>query len=443
MLKAAERDTVKRTALLTLLSRSYLIVNHRPNSTAITTSDLERRLAAVWPQFIQCTFSQSRGDAAAGHDQYPSKSPSKVTGRLIHIQGNRQIQCTAFHGAQQTHTNQTFAAALRSCVEMLQRQFQRLHLFTAGADIVVKRTRDGEFTWNEMPPTKTAVEETHNRRKHYLIPEDQPCPFLIEIGVMNREGRVLAPKYHKFRQINRFLEIVDDVLPHLPTDRELQVVDFGSGKSYLTFALHHLLTQIRGRAARIVGVDRKADVIRDCSRIATELGCAGLSFQHGDIAQFGSVGHVDLMVSLHACDTATDAALAQAVRWRTPVILAVPCCQHELAASFQPDLALESLAVHGILKDRFAALATDAVRANLLELCGYQTHVMEFIDLEHTPKNLLIRAIRREIPASRLAESWQRYQNFVRLLGARTPYLADALRDLLPPDVGSAEASSP
>lgn len=296
---------------------------------------------------------------------------------------------------------------------------------------MVKRGASGEFTWRSSPPTKVLADETHNRRKQYLIPEDVPCPFLIEIGVMNREGRVLAAKYHKFRQINRFLELVDDVLPHLPADRELQIVDFGSGKSYLTFALHHLLTAIRSRQVQVIGVDRKADVIRDCARIADQLNCQGLSFKHGDIAQFGSIGQVDLMVSLHACDTATDAAIAQAVHWQTPVILAVPCCQHELAASLQVAPALAAIETHGILKERLAALATDALRANLLDLCGYQTQVVEFIDLEHTPKNLLIRAIRRNPAVARTAASLESYRQLVNLLGIEKPYLQRALSDLL------------
>ncbi len=398
---------------------------------ALNSSEIEARLAGVWPQFIQCVWSQPRTKS--------DETPLKITARVIQIKHGQQLQFTHFHGTRQTHSNLTFAAARTACGDLLISQFRRLHLFTTAADIVVKRNANGSFSWIESPPTKIPDDGSHNRRKQYLIPEDEPCPFLMEIGVMNRAGRVLAAKYHKFRQINRFLELVDDVLPHLPVDREIQVVDFGSGKSYLTFALHHLLTQIRGRAARIVGVDRKADVIRDCSRIATELGCDGLSFQQGDIEEFGSVGQVDLMVSLHACDTATDAALAQAVRWQTPVILAVPCCQHELAQTFHPAPALGTLVTHGILKERLAALATDALRANLLEMCGYQTQIVEFIDLEHTPKNLLIRAVRRGQPELRIAEHADRYQQFVRLLGINPPYLERALRDLLPATIGHTE----
>lgn len=401
----------------------------------LTWPELEVRLAVSWPDLIQFALSQPCCGSEATAD--------KVSARVVQLKVGERVQLTRSQGTQQSHSNLTFDAALQTCAELLQSQFKRLHLFTTAADIEVKSDAKGEFSWRETVPTKVAGSKPHDRRKQYLIPEDEPCQFLIEIGVMNREGKVLAAKYHKFRQINRFLELVDDVLPNLPTNREIQVVDFGSGKSYLTFALHHLLTRIRGRTARIVGVDRKADVIRTCSRIASELGCQGLSFEHGDIAEFGSVGHVDLMVSLHACDTATDAALAQAVRWRTPVILAVPCCQHELATRLQPVSALEAISTHGILKDRFAALATDALRANLLELCGYQTQIVEFIDLEHTPKNLLIRAIRRDQPASRITENLERYRQFTQLLGIEPPYLARALRELLPAACGGPQDSPP
>lgn len=402
-------------------------MNSKLTAATLTSPELEARLAVSWPDLIQFALSQPRGSSEGKAD--------KISARIVQLKGGERVQLTHFQGSQQSHTNLTFDAALQTCAEFLQSQFKRLHLFTTSADIEVRRGTNGEFSWREAPPTKVAEQKSHNRRKQYLIPEDEPCQFLIEIGVMNSDGRVLAAKYHKFRQINRFLELVDDILPNLPAEREIRVVDFGSGKSYLTFALHHLLTKIRGRTARIVGVDRKADVIRSCSRIARDLGCDGLSFEHGDIADFGSEGHVDLMVSLHACDTATDAALAQAVRWRTPVILAVPCCQHELATRFEPIPALEAISTHGILKDRFAALATDALRANLLELCGYQTQVVEFIDLEHTPKNLLIRAVRRDQPAARIAQTLDQYRQFTQLLGLETPYLANAVRDLLPAEL--------
>jgi len=216
----------------------------------------------------------------------------------------------------------------------------------------------------------------------------------MEIGVMLPDGQIRSAMYHKFRQINRYLEFVNDILPNLPAEGALNVVDFGCGKSYLTFALHHLLTRIHHREVSIVGLDIKDEVIADCNRIAQVLGCAGLRFEVGRIESFCPSGHVHLAVSLHACDTATDEALAGAIRWNCEVILAVPCCQHELNDTLDKNI-LSGLTEYGILRERFASMATDALRAKFLEWKGYRTQILEFIDLEHTPKNLLLRAIRR------------------------------------------------
>ncbi len=229
-------------------------------------------------------------------------------------------------------------------------------------------------------------------------------PFLVELGVMTPEGKVRKSRYDKFRQVNRFLELVDDVVPSLPADGTLRIVDFGCGKSYLTFALHHLLTVLRGREVELVGLDLKEDVIATCSALADRLGSRGLSFRRGEISGFEAGGQIDLVVSLHACDTATDDALAQAVRWESSVILAVPCCQREAYRQIESDL-LQPLLRHGLAKERFAALVTDTLRAQLLELAGYRTQLVEFVDLEHTPKNVLIRAVRGKpaAPESRRA----------------------------------------
>jgi hypothetical protein len=410
---------------------------------SLVAAELVSRLQAIWPQFIELTFGQPRRNRSRSAGDLPGK----VTARPLVLKDGPRIQFTLQFDKLQTHENVPVSDAAECCLKLLQGQFEHLHIFAQECDIAIRVQRDGDFLWREARPTKATasagLQVTHNRSKNYLIPENEPCPFLFEIGVMNREGKVLAAKQNKFRQINRFLELVNDVLPHLPADREIQVVDFGSGKSYLTFALHHLLTAIHERPARIRGVDLKADVIQNCSRIANELQCEGLTFHHGDIATFSETGsahsgpataqQVDLMVSLHACDTATDAALAQAVRWEAPVILAVPCCQHEVAANLKPEAALASLSEHGILKERFAALATDAMRANILEICGYQTQIIEFIDLEHTPKNLLIRAVRRTTPAGTMQqqELRTRYTEFKKLLGIGAPALERSLHDLI------------
>jgi SAM-dependent methyltransferase len=244
---------------------------------------------------------------------------------------------------------------------------------------------------------------------------------------MTPEGQVKSSMTHKFRQINRFLELVDDIVPALETGRTLRVVDFGCGKSYLTFALHYLLTEIHERAVRIVGLDRKPDVVRHCADLARRLDCAGLEFREGDIAGHHEAESVDLAVSLHACDTATDDALAQAIRWKSQVILAVPCCQHEFARLIE-GRELAPLIGHGILRERFAAIATDALRSLVLEIEGYATQVVEFIDLEHTAKNILIRAVRRDHPDARQrAVRLEEYQALKRLLGIEAPALEQAL----------------
>lgn len=245
--------------------------------------------------------------------------------------------------------------------------------------------------------TTSGTVSPHNQAKSYLIPDGTPCPFLIRTGVMTSTGRVRASQYHKFRQINRFLEFIRDIVSSLPSEGELRVVDFGCGKSYLTFAVHHLLTTLCGRACRITGLDRRDDVVRTCRQIAQDLQLTGLTFERGEIAGFEPQGEVHLAISLHACDTATDDAICQAVRWNSNVVLAVPCCQKELAGKLTVS-AQPALLSHGVVKDRFAALATDSMRAAALNAAGYDARIIEFIDMEHTAKNLLIRAIRRKAP---------------------------------------------
>ena len=265
---------------------------------------------------------------------------------------------------------------------------------------------------------------THNKSRQYLIPDGVPCPFLIQTDIMTVDGKVRARHYNKFRQINRYLEFIHDAIKrsdaadgsaddesHDDTNvaesktRSLRIVDFGCGKSYLTFATHYLLTAILKRPCHITGLDRRQDVVATCRRIASELRLEGIDFQHGEIADYQADTAVDLAISLHACDTATDDALRQAVEWQSQIILAVPCCQHELASKLRRE-TLPLLTDHGIFRERFAAMATDAVRAAVLEAMGYDTKLMEFIDMEHTPKNVLIRAIRR--PSSHSPQTRQR-----------------------------------
>lgn len=217
--------------------------------------------------------------------------------------------------------------------------------------------------------------------------------FMIDLGVMGQDGKIIRTRYDKFRQINRFLEYIEDILPKLDKERELTIIDFGCGKSYLTFAMYYYLKELKGYNIRIIGLDLKADVIEHCNELRTRYGYDKLDFYVGDIATYKDVDKVDMVVTLHACDTATDYALAKAVKWGADVILSVPCCQHEANRTIKSDI-LSPVMDYGILKERMAAIVTDAARAKLLTANGYDTQILEFIDMEHTPKNLLIRAVK-------------------------------------------------
>jgi SAM-dependent methyltransferase len=338
-------------------------------------------------------------------------SVSKVSLRTVQLRDGESLQFASQQGNQESHENLAKAAAEKRLGELFGVRFRRAHLFTSDFDLEAK-SKSGIAKCVKTPPSKTGVERvsTHNRSKDYLIPEGQPCAFLHEVGIMTKSGQVRAKKQDKFRQINRFLEFVNDIIGSLPKEGPLRVIDFGCGKSYLTFALHHLLTQIHGREVEIVGLDLKADVIEHCNAIARQLSCQGLTFQQGDIRNHDHDRAIDLCVCLHACDTATDAALEKALSWNVSAVLAVPCCQHEIAAKMIKSFAT-LIQRHGIHRERLATMATDSLRALALESRGYRTQVLEFIDTEHTPKNVLIRAVKRDSfdkeSAQKKAEEYQ------------------------------------
>lgn len=235
----------------------------------------------------------------------------------------------------------------------------------------------------------------HNRTKNYLIAEGTPVPFMVDLGVMTPDGKVTKAKYDKFRQINRYLEFVDDVVDKLDTSKPVTIIDFGCGKSYLTFALYYYLVILKKIKAHIIGLDLKTDVINECNRLRKKYRYEHLEFIEGDIERFEGVDHVDMVMTLHACDTATDYAIYKAIKWDASVIMAVPCCQHELNR-FKNDASLAGVSRYGILKERMSAIFTDALRADLLVEAGYDAQILEFIDMEHTPKNLLIRAVKSQ-----------------------------------------------
>ncbi|MBM84224.1 MAG: SAM-dependent methyltransferase [Planctomycetaceae bacterium] len=351
----------------------------------------------------------------------------KVTGRPIQIRDESMFQLALRSGNQETHENISIDELTNRLAGWFPDRFANCHLFTNSADYQFELRRGGEIKSLRSRPTKKLKSAEHNRSKNYLIPEGTPCAFLEAIDVMTRSGKVRKARYSKFRQINRFLEFIDDVLEELPLD-EIRVVDFGCGKSYLTLAMHHFFRNIRGVDCHILGLDLKKSVIEDCQRIAERLNLEGLEFRVGDIASHQQDERVDLVVALHACDTATDATLAQSIRWNARVILSVPCCQHELNAQMTA-ATVPGITEHGILRDRLAAITTDALRAKLLEIHGYQTQVMEFIDMEHTAKNLLIRAIRSN-SNNQLARQQDEYAKLKQLLGIDTFALEKLLAEL-------------
>jgi SAM-dependent methyltransferase len=350
-----------------------------------------------------------------------SQLSQKITIRPTRIKQSLQFQITSFQGQKTFHNNVSPEECLALIESYLESQFKQCLLCTNEADYHILINKKGEATILKKSPTHSLKPLMHNREKNYLLQEGLPIPFLVELGVMAKDGKVLAKKSDKFKQLNRFLEFIDDVLPHLDKNKTLHIIDFGCGKAYLTFALYHYLAIMKGFQLDIQGLDLKEDVISFCQNLSEKLNFNGLKFTLGDIKNYKPQGKIDLVIALHACDIATDIAIAQAVAWDSEVIMCVPCCQKELFKQVKND-ALTPLIKHGILKERFSALATDAARAQLLEIAGYNAQVLEFIDMEHTPKNLLIRAIKTSKGKNRHEKALAEYDAFTKMLNI-SPYL--------------------
>ncbi|MBU9672379.1 SAM-dependent methyltransferase [Planococcus sp. CP5-4] len=324
------------------------------------------------------------------------------------------------------HQNLTVEQAAVELEQLFTDFRQGLFQFT-DEKVQIQLTKKFKVSYKSEADVRAAADLSHNRKKDYLLEDGKPYPFLVRLGVQSPDGKVKKQKYDKFRQINRFIEFIDDALEHLPKDRPIRILDFGSGKSYLTFALYHYLRVEKGLDLRVTGLDLKKSVIEECQNIARDLDYRQLEFLVGDINDYDQDTAVDMVVTLHACDVATDMALARAVKWNAGVILSVPCCQNELNSQIQSS-PLDVMLQHGLIKERFSALATDSIRAELLSLVGYETQLMEFIDMEHTPKNILIRAYRtNKKPA---AGQLERYREFTKLLNAK-PFLENELKELL------------
>lgn len=322
----------------------------------------------------------------------------KIKVRPVKIRGEVVMQFERFTEKQAFHENVEMEEAAEKLLELMN-EFRQMQIETKKLTSTVLVSKKGKVTIKKKQQKNCCVQTdlSHNRAKRYILSEDRYVPYLEDLGVMTSEGKIVRSRMDKFRQINRFLEFIEDILPELPADRELTILDFGCGKSYLTFAMYDYLHEIKHYDIRIIGLDLKKDVIRNCAKLAEKYGYEKLTFLEGDIADYEGVDQVDMVVTLHACDTATDYALAKAVGWNAKVILSVPCCQHELNQQMnrEPQEFLRPVMKYGLIQERMAALLTDALRAGRLEEMGYDTQILEFIDMEHTPKNILIRAVKR------------------------------------------------
>lgn len=357
-----------------------------------------------------------------------SEGLQRIRLKPVELRGELHIQFEYQYERILKHENVP-AAGIREELDRRLRDFRQMQASFTGEDIQIMLSKKLKVAWkSEQTGNQAAADLSHDRKKQYLLEEGKPYPFLVRLGVQTPEGKVKKGKMDKFRQINRFTEFIADSLHHLPKDRTIRILDFGSGKSYLTFALYHYLKIEQGLDVQVTGLDLKKEVIEECRQIAADLGYGdSLEFLVGDINDYNEETRVDMVVTLHACDVATDAALGRAVRWGAEVILSVPCCQHELFGQLDaPELGV--MLQHGLIKERFAALATDSIRAELLGLAGYDAQILEFIDMEHTPKNIMIRAYRtgRKPGADRIL----RYKQFRDLLGAQ-PFLERELTSLL------------
>ena len=330
----------------------------------------------------------------------------KVKIRPVLIRDELLFQETAYRGTQVFHENFTAEQLTDRICAALQEQFRQGEFTAKTLHATALVSKKGKLTLKVKNSGNTAKAENavseqeelqalrHNRTKHYILEEGKPVDFLVGLGVQTSDGRVTKARFDKFRQINRYLEFIEDVIDELPKDRIIRIIDFGCGKSYLTFAMYYYLHELQHRDIQVTGLDLKTDVIRHCNELAEKLGYDRLKFERGDISTYEGTDVADMVVTLHACDLATDYALDKAVKWGARVILAVPCCQHELNRQMECE-PLKPVLKYGIIKERMAALLTDALRANLLEQRGYETQILEFIDMEHTPKNLLIRAVKK------------------------------------------------
>ncbi len=344
----------------------------------------------------------------------------KTVVQKIAVQGRVMYQIERFTEKQAFHENVELDALQDVIFDCFPSIYMQMNIFGDEGQWDYKVTKKGKLLSNVRlnvgvdAPGKTSGRDSqngkriilegtplpsHNRKKNYLLQEGTVIPPLVDLGIFTKEGKVVRTMYDKFKQINRFLELVEDVVKDYP-NKDMHIIDFGCGKSYLTFILYYYLVELKGYQVHMTGLDLKEDVIYKCNETAKKYGYENLHFEVGDVNGYQTDKPVDMVVTLHACDTATDYALYNAIQWGAGIILSVPCCQHELNAQVQSE-NLSILTKYGIIKERMSALMTDAIRANVLEYCGYRTQLLEFIDFAHSPKNILIRAVKGNVSAAK------------------------------------------
>ena len=347
-------------------------------------------------QLLQDTFSDRLKQVILSNSKDKEKI-SKVKIRPVLLKDTLVFQESAYVGTKVFHENYSAGEIIQKTTEYMETVFKQAEVETVDFKAVVLVSKKGKITVKKQlikGGEKAGVTLEHNRKKQYVLTAEKPIDFLVDLGVQNKDGNINKSRYDKFKQINRYLEFIRDILPHLNKERTIRIIDFGCGKSYLTFAMYYYLHEMLGYNLSVVGLDLKEDVIEKCNALSQKYGYDNLRFIRGDIATYEDTQDVDMVVSLHACDTATDLALIKAIHWNAKVIFAVPCCQHEVNRQIKSDLLAPALK-YGLIKERMAALLTDAVRANMLEEMGYEADILEFIDMEHTPKNILLRGVKK------------------------------------------------
>ncbi|WP_314971233.1 SAM-dependent methyltransferase [Peptostreptococcus stomatis] len=326
----------------------------------------------------------------------------KVKINMVRVKERDFYQVEKFTDKQVFHEN-IEVEDLAKCIGDMMERFRQLTAISEDYNFDVRISKKGKaFCSKHAQKNDLKIDKNHNKKKNYILQEGMDIPAFVDLGVFNKDGKIINSKYDKYKQINRFIEIIDDEIKNLGDDyslsgdKVLRILDFGCGKSYLTFVVYYYFVEIKKMNVEITGLDLKEDVVDKCNKVARKYGYDRLKFELGDINGYKFENNVDIVISLHACDTATDYALYNAINWKAKMIFSVPCCQHEINSTIRAD-KLSIITRYGLIQERVASLMTDSIRANLLEAMGYKTQLIEFIDFEHSPKNILIRAVRSNV----------------------------------------------